>query len=406
MPRMCGLITGESSLPRRSTLKIAKRTVDALRLDEGDATFWDRDLAGFGVRVHATGRKVYVVQSRGPGGLKRARVGRHGDITVDEARTKAAEAIDRIKRGEDPFPAPPAPPLTVAGLAERYLEKHVAMHCKPKTVALYRSALDLHILPALGGKALGEVGREDVAELHHRLRDTPYMANTAAGVLSKMYRLAESWELVPRGSNPCRSLRYYREHTRERFLTPEEYQRLGAALREAASKAPPWPQAVAAIRLLILSGCRKSEILTLKWDDIDRVANELRLRDAKSGPRMVPLTPALVKVLDGIDRPDGNPWVVPGRKPDTHLVNLDYYWKRVADEAGLKDVRLHDARHSYASRALALGESLSLIGRLLGHSRVATTARYAHLVRDAEKAAAGRVGESIGAHVVRERSAA
>ena len=163
---------------------------------------------------------------------------------------------------------------------------------------------------------------------------------------------------------------------------------------------------VAADRLLILSGCRKSEILTLRWDDIDRVASELRLRDAKSGPRMVPLTPPMVKVLDGIDRPDGNPWVIPGRRPNTRLVNLDYYWKRVAAEAGLKDVRLHDTRHSYASRALALGESLSLIGRLLGHSRVATTARYAHLVRDAEKAAAGRVGESIGAHVVRERRAA
>ena len=152
-------------MPKRSTLKIAKRAVDALRVDHGDATFWDRDLAGFGVRVHATGRKVYVVQSRGPGGLKRARIGRHGDITVDEARTKAAAAIDRIKRGEDPFPAPPAPPLTVAELAERYLEKHVAVHCKPKTAALYRSVLDRHILPALGGKALGDVGREDAAAL-------------------------------------------------------------------------------------------------------------------------------------------------------------------------------------------------------------------------------------------------
>ena len=146
-------------MPKRSNLKIAKRTVDALRVDNGDATFWDRDLAGFGVRVHATGRKVYVVQSRGPGGLKRARIGRHGDLTAEEARTRAAVAIDRIKRGEDPFPAPPAPALTVAGLAERYLEKHVAAHCKPKTAALYRAALDLHILPALGGKALGVIRR-------------------------------------------------------------------------------------------------------------------------------------------------------------------------------------------------------------------------------------------------------
>ena len=111
------------------------------------------------------------------------------------------------------------------------------------------------------------------------------MANTAAGVLSKMYRLAESWELVPRGSNPCRSLRYYREHTRERFLTPEEYRRVGAALRKAASKAPPWPQAVAAIRLLILSGCRKSEILTLKWDDVDRGGERAAVEGREIGGR-------------------------------------------------------------------------------------------------------------------------
>ncbi len=394
-------------MPRRSTLKLTKRTVDALRVEEGDATFWDRDLAGFGVRVHATGRKVHVVQSRGPGGLKRVQVGRHGEITVDEAREKAAAAIDRIKRGGDPFPAPAPPALTVAGLAARYLEKHVAVRCKPKTAALYRSVLELHILPALGDRALSEVGREDAAELHHRLRDTPYMANTAAAVLSKMYRLAESWELAPRGSDPCRSLRRYPEHRRDRFLTPEEYRRLGAALREAEAKAAPWPQAVAAIRLLLLTGCRKSEILTLRWDDVDRVANELRFRDAKSGPRMAPLTPPLVKVLDGIGRRDGSPWVIPGRRPETHLDGLDHYWRRITAAADLKDVRLHDARHSYASRALALGESLSMIGRLLGHSRVATTARYAHLVRDAEKAAANRVGESIGAHVVApERSAA
>ena len=393
-------------MPKRSNLKITKRAVDALRLDDGDATFWDRDLAGFGVRVHATGRKVYVVQSRGPGGLKRARIGRHGDITVGEARARATAAINRIKLGEEPFPAPPAPALTVAGLAKRYMEKDVAVHCNPTTAAFYRRVLDRHILPALGDKAVGEVGRKDAAELHHRLRDIPYMANTAAGVLSKMYRLAECLELVPSGSNPCRSLRYYREHARERFLTPEEFRRLGEALREEETKPAPRPQAVAAIRLLVLSGCRKSEILTLKWDDVDRVAKELRLREAKSGPRMVPLTPALVRVLDGIPRTDGSPWVVPGRTADSHLVNLQYYWKLIAARAGIKDVRLHDLRHSYASRALALGESLSMIGRLLGHSRVATTARYAHLERGAEKAAAGRVGDSIGVYVAPERSSA
>ncbi len=113
-------------MPKRSTLRIVKRTVDALSVDRGDATFWERDLAGFGVRVHAPGRKVYVVQSRGSGGLKRAKLGRYGETIVEEARTRAAAvAIDRIKRGEEPFPAPAAPALTVAGLAARYMEKVV-----------------------------------------------------------------------------------------------------------------------------------------------------------------------------------------------------------------------------------------------------------------------------------------
>ena len=389
-----------SAVPRRSELRITKRTVDSLRVEEKDAVFWDRDLPGFGVRVHASGRKVYVVQSRGPAGLRRVSLGRHGELSAGEARKRGAAVIDRIKRGENPLPAPPASALTVAGLAERYLRVHVAVHCRPKTAGLYRLALERHVLPALGGRAVGEVEREDVAELHHRLRDTPYMANTVVGVLSQMYRLAEAWDLVPAGRNPCRALRRYRERARERFLTPEELRRLGWALGEAEAEGSSWPPAVAAVRLLLLTGCRKGEILTLRWDDVDRTAGELRLREAKSGPRLVPLTPPLLKVLDGIPRTADNPWVIAGRRPGTRLPELAYHWRRIAARAGLDGVRIHDLRHTYASRALALGESLSMIGRLLGHTRVATTARYAHLVRDAEKAAAGRVGDSIGAHVV------
>ena len=407
MSDVCGLMTNctwpdsgyVGAMPKRSDLRITKRTVDALRVENEDAVFWDRDLPGFGVRVHATGRKVYVVQSRGPSGLKRVSLGRHGDLSAEEARKQAAGVIDRIKRGEEPFPTSPVSELTVAGLAERYLRVHVAVHCKPKTAQLCRSVLDRHILPALGHKEVGAVGREDVAELHNRLRGTPYMANTAVGILSKMYRLAETWDLAPAGRNPCRSVRNYRERSRERFLTPEEFRRLGRALREAEAESASWLPVIAAIHLLLLTGCRKGEILTLRWDDVDRTTGELRLRDAKSGPRMVPLTAPVIKVLDGIPRGEDNPWVIPGRKPGAHLPDLAYYWGRIAARAGLYGVRIHDVRHSYASRALALGESLSVIGRLLGHAKVGTTARYAHLVRNAEKEAAGRVGDSIGVHI-------
>ena len=149
----------------------------------------------------------------------------------------------------------------------------------------------------------------------------------------------------------------------------------------------------------MLTGCRKSEILTLRWDDVDRTTGELRLRDAKAGPRMVPLTSAVGAVLDGIPRIEGNPKVIVGQRRNDRPLNLDHYWQSIRAQAGLDDVRIHDLRHSYASRALALGEGLPVIGKLLGHRQVSTTARYAHLMRDAEKEAATRVGDSIGAHL-------
>ena len=297
------------------------------------------------------------------------------------------------------MPPKPEPEPTVADLAARSMRAYVKVHCKPKTEKLYRTAIDLHIVPALGAMAVKDVRSSHVIELHDRMRDTPSMANHVVSMLSKMFSLAETWELVPRGRNPCRMVRHYREQARERFLTAEEYRRVGAALKAAESEDWMWPPAIAAIRLLMLTGCRKSEILTLRWDDVDRTAGEFRLRDGKRGPRMVPLTTPALKVLDGIERVEGNPWVIPSQKPGICLPDLAYYWNRIKDHAGLEGVRIHDLRHSHASRALALGESLTMIGRILGHSKVGTTARYAHLVHDAEKAAAARTGDSIGAHL-------
>ena len=357
-------------MPKRSDLKLTKRTVDALEADGKDALFWDRELAGLGVRVHVTGRKTWLVQSRGPGGPKRLTLGRHGELTVDEARKQAALIIDRIKRGEDFSAAAPETEPTVSGLAERFMRTHVEKHLKPASVAAYRTVLDKYILPALGGMGLEEVGGAEVTALHHRLRDTPARANAAVHLLSRMYTLAEAWELVPPGRNPCLAVRRYRTRKRERFLTPEEYRRLGWALKEAEAEDRIWPAAVAAIRLLVLTGCRRGEILSLGWDDVDRTAGDLRLRDAKAGPRMVPLTKPALRVLDAIPRSGDNPWVIAGQRPGKRLTGLHHYWRPVRERAGLHDVRIHDLRHSYASRALALGESLYAIGKLLGpHER-------------------------------------
>ena len=373
--------------------------MDALRPRSKDYVFWDRDLPGFGVRVHASGRKVFVVQTRGPAGSKRLSIGHHGDLTVAEARNRARVFIRRIKRGEEPDPEPPAPQPTVGALAQRYLCLHAEPNCKSRTVELYRGVIDNHIVPALGDRAIGSVRRREIVALHQALHDRPGAANCTLQVLSQMFRKAEQWGLVPEDSNPCRSIRKYRLRARNRYLSKEEYRRLGRVLADGRADGSISAPAVAALRLLMLTGCRRDEILTLRWDDVDLSARELRLRDSKSGPCMVALTSAVARVLDGIPRVPGNPWVIVGEAPGRRLMTLKSTWRRVMRRAGLPDLRLHDLRHSYASRALAQGESLTIIGKLLNHAQIQSTARYAHLMADAEKAAAARVGDVIATHI-------
>ena len=393
-------------MPKRGELTISKQSVDGLSVEGKEAVFWDRELPGFGVRVYPSGSKIYVAQSRGPSGIRRVSLGRHGEITAEEARKQAASAVARIKQGEDPVAKPLERTFTVADLAERYMEAHVKVHCNAHTQGIYAGSLRNHVLPALGTKAVAAVGRAEVAAFHYRLRETPRAANRALMVLSKMYSLAEAWGMAPASGNPCRFVLRYKEGRRERFLTEEEYRRVGRALRELEAEGPGPAQAAAALRLLMLTGCRLSEVLTLRWSDVDRKSGELRLRDAKTGARMVPLTPAALEVLAGITRVRRSPWVFPARRRDRHLSTLTGYWHRVRERAEVEDVRIHDLRHSFASRALALGLALPMIGRLLGHTDIGSTARYAHLSRDAEKIAVARVGDSIEADVLRAESGA
>ena len=392
-------------MPRRSELTLSGRAVEGLSVEGRDRIFWDRELPGFGVRVYPSDRKVYVVQSRGRGAPRRVTLGSHGELTTTQARLRAAQAIDRIKGGRESIPPPAQAGATVADLAARYLSAHVAQNCNAHTAGIYRGSLENHILPALGMMPLAAVETAHVAALHYRLRETPRAANRALSVLSKMFSLAAAWGLVADGTNPCKGVRKYKEKRRERFLTREEYRRLGQALAEAEAEAEAGvdgavsPYAIAALRLLMLTGCRLNEILTLRWDDIDRTAGEFRLLEAKTGARMVPLTPTAETVLAGIERVPRNPWVIVGKQPGTHLSTITQDWYRLRARAGLDDVRIHDLRHSYASRALAAGESLSMIGKLLGHADIQSTARYAHLARETERLSAARVGGSIGADI-------
>ena len=279
------------------------------------------------------------------------------------------------------------------------------MRCKPKTEETYRLIVAKHVLPRLGRVPALAVGHNEVTELHHALRATPVMANHVVDLLSRIYNLAEDRGDIPEMSNPCRLVAKNRERSRERFLTDEEFRRLGRVLDEAETCKGVSVHAVAAIRLLLLTGCRKGEILNLRWDQVGLAAGELNLPDTKTGPRTISLSPEAVRVLSAIPRVDGNPHVIPGKIRGKAMRNLNDPWEIVCERAGLGDMRLHDCRHSYASRALALGESLPMIGRLLGHTQVETTARYAHLAQDSVRESAVRVADSIAADLLPEYAA-
>ena len=378
---------------------ISGRTVDALHVADRETVFWDRDMAGFGVRVYPSGAKVYLVQVRVGGKTKRVTIGRHGLVSAEDARLKAAELISRIKRGKESTGSGSVTPTvngtTLAEVADRYMREHVAVRCKPTTARAYRVAMENYLLPEFGSRSLDAIGQDQVAALHYRLHKTPAMANQVVEVLSRLFYAAESWGIAPESGNPCQFVKKYKKRSCERFLSEEEFRRLGDVLSEMQDEGTLSASAATAFRLLMLTGCRRNEILTLQWSDVDLEAGELRLRDAKTGARWVALSPTARQVLATIPRRPGNPWVIAGRGASGRLSNLNMPWIAVRKRAGLQDVRIHDLRHSFASRALALGESLPMIGKLLGHRQVQTTARYAHLAQESVKASSARVSESI-----------
>ena len=374
--------------------KITKRTVDALAGQERERVVWDDDLKGFGVRVHPTGRKVYIVKTRYRGRVIKMTIGPHGAVTPSYARVRAAEIITDARAGKNPAGRNTDAPTMIA-LGKRFLKEYVSTHCKTSTAEEYRRSVKLFIDPRIGRYRVPDIQRSDIAALHHDMRDTPYQANRTLGVLSKMFNLAELWDFRPDGSNPCRHVKRFREEKRERFLSDVEYQRLGAALKEIEVDGSETASAIAAVRLLMLTGCRLSEIQKLRWEHVDLGASELRLPDSKTGAKVVYLGDPAIAVLECIDRRDGNPWVIAGRKPGSHLTDMQHPWRRIRARAGLDDVRIHDLRHSFASGGLLVGEGLPMIGKLLGHTQVQTTARYAHLANDPVKSAANRIASRI-----------
>jgi integrase len=385
--------------------RLTKRLVDAAEIRERDYFLWDEEVPGFGLRVLPSGRKGYIVQYRAGRRSQRISLGASTVVTCEQARHRAIAAIAAARDGKDPAAERDAgrKALTVRELAARFDEEHITIRLKASTAKEYRRNLERFILPALGRLSVTAVTRADVARFHHELRRIPYQANRCLEVVSKMFALAELWGLRPDSSNPRRHIKKYPEEKRERFLSAAELRRIGEVLREVEAEGAELPAAVLAARLLILTGCRLSEIMTRKWDYVDIDQQVLRLPDSKTGAKVVHLGRPAVDLLQATPRVGGSPWVIPGILPGKRLSDLQPFWQRVRARAGVNDVRIHDLRHTFASTAVAAGQGLPMIGKLLGHTQVQTTARYAHLANDPVKAAADLVSGNIAALVNDER---
>jgi integrase len=378
--------------------KLTKRTVDAIKPRDKTFIVFDSDIKGFGARIAPSGGVSFVLEYRpGAGGRgvakRRLTLGRYGQMTLEQGRQAALTALAGVRLGSDPQAEKTRQraALSLADLIEQFLTEHVGTKLKPKTKISYEDAL-ANLLAAYGTHKAATLSRAQLSALHRSMAAIPYRANKMLAVTSSAFLWAGNQGLLPEGfTNPATKITRYKEHARERFLTGEELSRLGDALRTL----PINPFAAAAIRLLILTGARLREILHARWENVDIERGILFLPDSKTGKKPLFLNAPAIDVLGELPRFADNPHVICGRKPGAHLSDLDGQWRAVKKAARLEGVRLHDLRHSNASVGADSGYSLQVIGRLLGHSRITTTERYAHLANDPVRAASEVIGARI-----------
>lgn len=412
--------------------RLTRKFVTGVLPGSKPVTYFDTDLKGFGLKVMPTGAQSWVVEYRpGAGGRgvskKRLKIGTPATHSPEEARAEASRTLARVTLGGDPsaLRSEERASMTVKEIAESYLGKHVAQKRKPNTERLYRWVIASHIIPSIGGMRASTVTQADVTRMQASIirgrKELPNggktTANRALAVLSALFNWASGEGLVPDGFNPVPKVERYRENQKERYLTSAEMAALGAALEEAETVGFPYeanaenpnakhtpkenyvlsPHATGAIRLLILTGCRLREILDLRWSDVDEERGLLFLPDSKTGRKTVVLSGAAMTVLRSLPRV--GQYVIAGANAGTPeekpRPDLKKAWDTVRKRAGLDGVRLHDLRHSFASVGAGSGLGLPIIGKLLGHTQAATTARYAHLDVDPVRRAADAIGDSI-----------
>ena len=408
-----------------SSARLTKRTVDAAAPRPGRYIVWDTELKGFALRVAESGTKTYILRYRprgtGRAGPRRFMVlGRHGVITPDEARAQAKTILGAVAAGKDPAKerSQANSAMPIAQLVELFVNQHAKPKRKASTAASYAAVLNNYFLPKFGRRAADQVTTTEITQLHLSLGDRPYQANRLVAVIASMFSFAARHGIVPRGMNPAQGIERFRESARERYLGIEELNRLGETLRLAEAEGLPWrldsgkpqskhlareenrrtvlsPEVVLAFRLLMFTGARLREILTLQWSHIDFERGLINLPDSKTGRKTIVMSAATVDLLRNRER--RGPFVIPGLDGDRSRSDLKKPWQAIQRHAGLEGVRIHDLRHTFASIGAGASLGLPIVGKLLGHSQPATTARYAHLDADPLRRASNIIGDHLTA---------
>ena len=372
---------------------ITKSVVDTMRPSE---IIWDTKLIGFGVRYQRRD-KVFVYKCRIDNRQRWFAIGKYGQpwtVADAENRVKAiqgdiAKELDPAAIRDERIRSP-----TLRQVGAIFLETVVTKKRKA-TQVLYRDFLERLTYPKLGDVKVAQIKFSDIAILHYGLRNTPITANRVIASLSTLFSWCERCGLRPKHSNPVQGVERFAEKSKERFLSPRELARLGVALARAERNQTESVFALAAIRLLILTGCRRNEILELPWKDVKIERAMLLLPETKTGARPVYLSAPALSVLAALPRVSNNPFVIVGEKQGQHLVNLRKPWLRICKVARLRYVRIHDLRHSFARVGVSGGASLPIIGKLLGHTKSSTTEKYSHLAADPVRAVNEAMGDQI-----------
>lgn len=400
---------------------ITKTAVDSLSYSEGPASqnmIWDTgtgSVGGFGVRVRATGKKYYFIKYRFKGRQRWYTIGRHGSPwTVEKGRKKANKILEMVEDGIDPIGEKEKEkgiPI-LDDFADDYLKKIESgeirtsrgLPKKPSTIATDKIRITNYIKPLMGKFRLDAITKQDVEAFRDKVlhgkglagsksSGGPGAASRTLGLLSAILSQAKTKNIIK--ENPALGVPGFRAGKRERFLSVEEFKRLGEALAKVEKTKSEGAYPIAAIRLLLFTGCRRGEILNLKWSEVDLERKILNIGDAKTLDRKVYLNSPAIEVLEGISKTKSNPYVLCGKVEKQPLVNISKAWQRIRKQARLEDVRLHDLRHSFASVGAMAGVPLLVLGKLLGHTQTATTERYAHLAADPVRDAGEEMAKAI-----------